>query len=161
MERGFEKISFDQYKKDVEDNFDNYQSFIMPKRSTLKSAGYDFRMLMDLYIEPNETKKIPTGIKVKLKDDEVLLIIIRSSIGYKYNLILSNQTGVIDADYYNNIDNEGHIFIPIRNTSDVSYQFKKGDAFVQGIFTKYLTVDDEEEISKTRSGGFGSTNKEW
>ena len=36
----------------------------------------------------------------------------------------------------------------------------KGDKFAQGIFVKFLTVDNEEEIKTERKGGFGSTTKE-
>jgi dUTP pyrophosphatase len=160
MNRYFEKVSFDQYKKDIDASFENYQLYSLPKRSTEKSAGYDFFMLQDLLIMPGDTVKIPTGVKVKLKDNEVLLIAIRSSLGYKYDLILSNQIGVIDSDYYGNIDNEGHIFIPIKNSGNNKYIFKQGDKFAQGIFINYLTVDNEEKITSKRSGGFGSTNKE-
>ena len=31
---------------------------------------------------------------------------------------------------------------------------------VEGVFMKYLVVDDEEEIKDVRTGGIGSTNKE-
>ena len=41
---------------------------------------------------------------------EFLGIYIRSSLGFKYNIRMCNQVGIIDADYYNNKDNEGHIF---------------------------------------------------
>ena len=95
-----------------------------------------------------------------MNSDEVLFIIIRSSIGFKYNIRLVNQVGVIDSDYYNNIDNEGHIFIKLHNQGNKEYIVKKGEKICQGIFTKYLMVDNEEEITKERISGFGSTNKE-
>ena len=41
-----------------------------------------------------------------------------------------------------------------------TYTVEKGEAFAQGMFIKYLTVEDEEEITKERTGGFGSTNGE-
>ena len=62
-------------------------------------------------------------------------------------------------DYYNNLDNEGHIFIKLYNPTDTAYEIKTGDKIAQGIFTKYLIVDDEEEIKTERSGGLGSTGK--
>ena len=39
------------------------------------------------------------------------------------------------------------------------YLIHIGDKIAQGIFTKYLIVDDEEEILTERSGGLGSTGK--
>ena len=62
-------------------------------------------------------------------------------------------------DYYNNLDNEGHIFIKFYNPTDEDYIINIGDKIAQGIFTKYLIVDDEEEIMIERSGGLGSTGK--
>ena len=79
-------------------------------------------------------------------------------MGFKYNVRLVNQVGVIDKDYYNNESNEGHLWIKLHNQGEKDYIVKKGDAICQGIFTKFLTVSDEEEIDKSRVGGFGSTN---
>ena len=80
-------------------------------------------------------------------------------MGFKYNVRMCNQVGVIDADYYNNNDNEGHMWIKIQNEGDKDYIVKKGDAMIQGIFMKYLKVDNEEIIENERIGGIGSTNK--
>lgn len=63
-------------------------------------------------------------------------------------------------DYYNNPDNEGHIFAKITNDSRESktVEIKKGDAFMQGIFLQYgITEDDNVETE--RIGGIGSTNQ--
>ena len=157
--RGFEKISFEQFKKDILDDNKVYEEYNLPKRSTKYSAGYDFSVITDYIIKPGEIVKIPTGIKSYMGESEVLFIIIRSSLGFKYNARLCNQVGVIDKDYYNNENNEGHIWIALKNEGDKDIVLNKGDHFAQGIFIKYLTVDDEEEIKSTRTGGFGSTNK--
>ena len=157
--RGFEKISFEQFKKDILDDNKVYEEYTLPKRNTKYSAGYDFSVVSDYIIKPGEIVKIPTGIKSYMGEDEVLFIIIRSSLGFKYNARLCNQVGVIDKDYYNNENNEGHIWIALKNEGGKDIVLNKGDHFAQGIFIKYLTVDDEEEIKSTRTGGFGSTNK--
>jgi len=78
-------------------------------------------------------------------DDEVLLLLVRSSMGFKYNVRLCNQVGVIDKDYYNNRDNEGHMFLALHNQGDKDYIVKKGEGICQGMFVKYLTVDNEED----------------
>ena len=152
--RKSEKISFKQFAKDVDDG--NYSEIVLPYRKTKHSAGYDFISFLDITLKPGEIKKIPTGIKVCLEDGEFLGIFVRSSMGFKYNVRMCNQVGVIDADYYNS-DNEGHIWIKIQNEGDKDYSVKKGQAMIQGIFMKYLTVDDEEEIKTLRNGGIGST----
>lgn len=157
--RKFEKISFEQFKKDIKDDIKLYESYNLPKRSTKNAAGYDFYALCDYTLKPGEIIKVPTGIKVSMEIDEVLFLIDRSSMGFKYNVRLCNQVGVIDQDYYNNSNNEGHIWIRIQNEGDKDYVVKKGDGIIQGIFIKYLKTDDDKESESVRNGGFGSTNK--
>ena len=120
-------------------------------RDSKKTAGYDIYLLSDIKLKPGEIKKIPTGIKATFENDEVLLLVIRSSMGFKHNIRLCNQIGVIDADYYNNKDNEGHIWIKIQNEGDKLIELEKETAVVQGIFFKYLTTesDSEEGIIRT------------
>lgn len=141
--RDFEKITFEQFKKDIIDDKELYESFEIPKRETKGAAGYDFYVLQDITINPGESKKIPTGIKSYMREDEVLVLIIRSSMGFYHNIRLCNQVGVIDSDYYNNKDNEGHIWFKIKNEGDHTVEIKKGEAFGQGIFFKYLTTKSE------------------
>ena len=143
--RYFDKISFNQFKKDIKDDLDLYKNYKLPKRDTMYAAGYDIYSLEDFILKPGEIKKIPTGIKANMENDEVLFLIVRSSMGFKYNIRLCNQVGVVDKDYFDNKDNEGHIFVKIKNEGDKDYIVKYGDAICQGIFIKYLTVDNEEE----------------
>lgn len=157
--RKFEKISFEQFKKDIKDDKELYESYSLPRRSTKNSAGYDFYALFDYTLKPKEIMKIPTGIKVSMEKDDVLFLIDRSSMGFKYNVRMCNQVGVVDQDYYNNPNNEGHMWIRIQNEGDKDYVVKKGDAMIQGIFMKYLKTDDDIESNQERNGGFGSTNK--
>lgn len=154
--RKFERISFKQFAKDLE--FGNYDDVKLPERKTSKSAGYDFISFLDITIKPNEVVKIPTGIKVCLEDDEFLGIFVRSSMGFKYNVRMCNQVGIIDADYYNNSDNEGHIWIKLQNHGDKEYVINKGDAFAQGIIMKYY-ITDNYDTQEVRIGGIGSTDR--
>ncbi len=150
--RKFKKISFEQFKKDIADDKELYESYNLPKRSTKGSAGYDFESLEDFTIEPGKNRMIPTGIKASMNEGETLLMIERSSQGFKYNMRMCNQVGVIDKDYYNSEKNEGHIWIKLYNEGDKEYVVKRGDKIVQGIFINFLTVDDENEIESERTG---------
>lgn len=103
---------------------------------------------------------VPTGIKAKLNSDCYLSISARSSLPYKNLLIVANSPGIIDADYYNNIDNEGEIFILLLNLSPYDVIIKKGDKLAQGIIQQYIkTEDDEQTMPTDRVGGFGSTGE--
>ena len=157
--RCFEKISFEQFKKDICDDIELYNSLELPKRSTRDSAGYDFSAISDFVLKPGEIKKIPLGIKANMNPGEVLFLIVRSSQGFKYNVRMCNQVGVIDKDYYNNPDNEGHMWIKLENHGDKDYVVSKGDKIIQGIFLSFLTVDNEEKIESNRTSGIGSTDK--
>ena len=150
--RKFEKISFDQFKKDICDDKELYEEYSLPKRSTKGSAGYDFVSLQDFVIKPGENRMNPTGIKASMNEGETLLMIERSSQGFKFNMRMCNQVGVIDKDYYNSKDNEGHIWIKLYNEGEKDYVVKKGDKIVQGLFINFLTVDNENEIESERTG---------
>lgn len=162
--RKFEKISEKQWDNDIVDyifiDADNpkYIDILLPKRGTKKSAGYDFFSPINIVIPAHSTAKIPTGVKVAMEDDEILMIFPRSSIGFKTNIRLSNTVGIIDSDYYNNVSNEGHMWIKFYNPGDTEYEIKIGDKIAQGIFTKFLITDDDNADGE-RNGGLGSTGK--
>lgn len=167
----FEKVSFEQFLKDYHDTFlsdhlkaeqivyvkELYDAITLPKRSTGCSAGHDFVSPIDFELHPKECIKIPTGIRATMEPDWVLLLFVRSSIGFKYQTMLVNTVPVIDADYAL-ADNEGHIFIKLRNDGEKVLSVKAGDRLVQGVFLPYgITVDDEADGE--RFGGMGSTGK--
>ena len=158
--RKFEKISFEQFKKDISSDKKLYESIELPKRSTSHSAGYDIRSMTHDIIKPGEAKIFKTGLKVSMESDEVLYIFDRSSFGYKYNVCLANGVGVIDSDFYNNPDNEGHFSVKLINHGDKELEINIGDRIAQGVFMKYLCVSDEIEVKNKRKGGLGSTGKE-
>lgn len=160
--RGFEKVSFEQFKKDLKEfnNIDHlYGGINLPKRSTIGSAGYDFSSLYSFVLKPGEIIKIPTGIKVYMKEDEYLTIVVRSSTGFKYNVRLCNQIVIVDTDYYNNKNNEGHIWLALQNHGDKDWIVKEGERICQGVFGKFLIVDNEGKDFKERIGGIESTGK--
>lgn len=151
----FEKVSLNEFTKSSSENL--YADIILPKRATSGSAGYDFFALETFTLNPCETIKLATGIRVKIDEGWVLKIYPRSSLGFKYRLTLNNTVGIIDSDYYF-ADNEGHIFIKMTNLSDQVLTVEKGKAFAQGVFVEYgITYDDQATSSRT--GGFGSTDK--
>lgn len=147
----------------------------LPVRKTNASAGYDFEAAESLIVpsiwkvlaekvfigEATGLKAtlIPTGIKSYMLDDEYLQLSIRSGTALKTGLILANGVGIVDSDYYNNPDNEGHIMFPVHNLGFRDKLIKKGERIGQGLFLKYLKVDDDSSDG-TRTGGFGSTDKE-
>lgn len=124
---------------------------------TVNSKGYDFVSPLTFTLKPGETIKIPTGIRCEMNIDWVLMLYPRSGLGCKYGLNLMNQTGIVDSDFYYS-DNEGHIFVKLKNNGDKECTIREGDNVVQGVFLEYgITIDDE--VTGIRNGGFGSTTK--
>lgn len=157
ISRGFEMISQRQMNKDFETDIE--YEIKLPKRSTKESAGYDIFSPVDILLKPNEEIKVPTGLKVHMQKGEALLIFPRSGLGFKYYTRLANTIGVIDSDYINS-DNEGHIWVKLRNEGDKDLFINQGDAFCQAIFMPFLLVDgDNFDDGEDRNGGFGSTNR--
>ena len=128
----------------------------LPTRKTTESAGYDLECAEAVTLAPGELKLIPTGIKAFMAYDEYLAIHIRSSMAIKRRLALVNSTGIIDSDYYNNEDNEGHIMIAVLNYGTEPVHLEKGVRVAQGIFSKYLITNDDDATG-VRTGGIGST----
>ena len=157
----FEKVSYNQFKNDFMDSFPQYNekeveeiyhSIQLPKRATKGSAGYDFYSPIDFELNPGQTIKIPTGIRVRIENGWVLGLYPRSGLGFKYRLQLNNTVGIIDSDYYNS-DNEGHMFVKLTNDSneDKSLSLKAGQGMVQGIFFEFGIVEDDD-VTEERNG---------
>lgn len=99
---------------------------------------------------------VPTGIKCKLENRTYLKLVPRSSTPLKYWLVMANSEGIIDADYYNNPDNEGHIYLQLINLSPFPIKLQKGECVAQGIICPYGLTEDDIHGGK-RMGGHGST----
>lgn len=163
----FYKVSFAQFQEGFVDSFGPteeqelqkiYDNIKLPKRATAGSAGYDFYAPVSITLEPGETIKIPTGIRVEMESDWVLKCYPRSGLGFKYRLQLNNTVGIIDSDYFYS-DNEGHIFAKLTNDTNEerTVEIAAGTGFMQGIFVEYgITMDDN--ATAVRNGGFGSTS---
>lgn len=134
----------------------------LPERKTKFSAGYDIEAAEDItipkFVPGMKPTLVKTGLKAYMMDDEVLYLYNRSSNPGKKGLILANSVGVIDKDYYGNPDNDGHIMFAFFNIKDEDIEIRKGDAIGQGVFAKYLIVDDDN-ADGIRQSGFGSTSK--
>lgn len=134
----------------------------LPIRKTKSSAAYDLEAAEDIVLPSFEKGSkpilIPTGLKAYMQPNEMLVIVPRSSSPKKQGISYPHSMGVIDADYYENPDNDGHIFVQCINLKDEEVKIKKGEAVGQAIFQKFLTTDNDQ-ADGIRTGGFGSTDK--
>ena len=164
----FEKVSFEQFKKDwqgehPQDTDDMikeiYDGIRLPKRATAGSAGYDFFAPAAFTLKPGQMTKILTGIRARIDDGWVLKLYPRSGLGFKYRLQLNNTVGIIAMDYFYSA-NEGQIFAKLTNDSNEgkTVELEAGSGFMQGIFGEY-GIKMHDDVTTVRNGGFGSTSQ--
>ena len=155
----FMTVSVARFSRDWEEHFPG--SAVppvphLPARATAGSAGYDFFAPQAFELAPGQSVTVPTGMRARIDPGWVLMLFPRSGLGFKYRLQLNNTVGIVDADYFNAL-NEGHIFIRLTNAGEKALAVKAGEAFAQGVFLPFgLTVDDA--ATGRRTGGFGSTS---
>lgn len=134
----------------------------LPERKTKYSAGYDIEAAEDCIIPAFKFGQKPilvkTGLKAYMPKDEYLMLCNRSSNPMKKGIILANSIGIIDADFYENPDNDGAFAFAVYNFFEKDIEIKKGDIIGQAIFQKYYIID-EDNAQGERTGGFGSTSK--
>lgn len=135
----------------------------LPAYATASSAGLDLRACMteEVHLAPGQTVMIKSGIKMDMRGQKKLLmgmIVPRSGLGVKHGIVLSNLTGIIDADY------QGEIGISVWNRSNVTYVIQPQERVCQMIFVevvqpKFEEVEEFDSVSERGEGGFGSTGK--
>ena len=128
------------------------------KRASKDSAGYDFEIIERVEIKPGEIKLAPTGLRILMPKNEVLLVFPRSSLAMKKGLMMSNGVGVVDADYYGS-ENEGHLMIPLYNFTNETVVIEPYERVAQGIFTNFYKTTGDDDNNTIRLGGFGSSGK--
>jgi len=166
----FEKVKFEAFRHDMmlyrplnymsgQTVEEAYEKIVLPTRKTKYSAGYDICIPISITIPAGQKRTIPTGIKAVFREDEMeswhLQMYVRSSVGIKDGVVLSNGTGVIDPDYQFG-SNDGDMMLALYNTGEHSVKYQAGDRVCQAVFCLHgITNDDCAD--EVRTGGIGST----
>lgn len=135
------------------------RDFPLPSYETAMSAGMDLRAMedSDFILNPGEVRLVHTGFAMHIADPNVTALVVpRSGLGYKHGIVLSNLTGVIDADY------QGPLMMPLWNHSNEPFEIKVGDRVAQMLFVPVIHADLQltnsfDEESERGQKGFGST----
>ncbi len=133
----------------------------LPARQTAGAAGYDLAVCETVTVPAGRVVLAPTGVRALLSQGEFLGIFARSSLAPKYGLMLANGVGVVDADYYGNPENGGHIYVPLWNMRETDAVLPRGERVAQAVFLAFRLTDDDgsgRPDPSVRSGGFGSTD---
>jgi dUTP pyrophosphatase len=145
----------------------------LPQYANTGDSGMDVRAAENVIIEPNETKIIPTGLKMAIPKGYEIQIRSRSGLSYNTPLRISNSIGTIDSGYrdeigviitntsccFNNIE---QFSLSSKGNKQGSYEIKKGDRIAQLVLSEVpkmelQLVDSVSDIGNNRGGGFGST----
>ena len=134
------------------------KDFDLPEYQTDGSAGVDLQACIDqtVSIQPGDTKLIPSGIAIHIKDPNLAAVLLpRSGLGHKKGLVLGNLVGLIDSDY------QGQVFISCWNRGSNQIDIEPGMRIAQMVFLPVEQVDfnvvEDFHESERGSGGFGHT----
>ena len=167
--RGLGQLRFYKIHDDVE----------LPAMATTGSACFDFKAhLIDnvelsahdcgwnhhvvhggkVRLSPRGRMLIPTGLIADIPKEHSIRIHPRSGLAFTYGLCLSNQEGVVDSDY------KEEIYIPIYNSSNESQIISHGMRVAQGELVAHqiyhiLETKEKPKHTSGRQGGFGSTGE--
>jgi dUTP pyrophosphatase len=112
-----------------------------PSRGTSQSAGIDFYIPNDwnngepYQLEPGRRLLIPSGIKLKVPDGNVLIAFNKSGIATKTGIIVG--ACVVDEDY------QGEIHLSVINTNQ-PYEYYNGTEYVN--YSAVVTINPGEKI---------------
>lgn len=147
----------------------------LPKYANQGDAGMDVRAAEDITIFPNETKIIPTGLKMAIPEDYELQVRPRSGLSLNTPLRIANSPGTIDSGYRdeigiiisnisNNCDDLQTYTIGEKGNKNGIYIIKKGDRIAQIVLSRYEKIKFEQvdkgvirTLGINRGGGFGHT----
>ena len=135
------------------------ENAMIPKRQTKDAACFDLVTTEGLYVRcinaDDKSTMLSTGLAFEIPEGYHMKVFMRSGIALKTKLRLSNQVGIIDADY------RGELKLLIDNLSRERVYIAEGTRLAQCLIEKNVDVSFEEvtELSETErsEGGFGST----
>jgi dUTP pyrophosphatase len=130
---------------------------LTPRRQFPDDAGIDLRSDRDFALEPGESIVVSSGVAVAIPRGYFGLVAIRSGIGVKHNVQLSNAPGIIDSQY------RGVISIGLINHGKKTFVAKRGDRLCQLLVLPCelpdIVIVDSLDDTERGEGGLGSTGR--
>ena len=131
----------------------------LPYYATDGAAGLDLHACIDepVVVPAGGEAFISTGIAAAIPEGCVGVLAVRSSMGVRHGVAMSNGIGVIDSDY------RGPLRVALHNFRDTEYVIEPGDRIAQLLIMPVLRPEIEivSELPETArgTGGFGSTGR--
>ena len=131
----------------------------LPYYATDGAAGLDLHACIDgpVVVPADGEAFIPTGITAAIPEGYVGIMAVRSSMGIRHGITMTNGIGVIDSDY------RGPMSVGLHNYRGEDYVVEPGDRIAQLVIVPVLHPETEvvEALPETvrGAGGFGSTGR--
>ena len=131
----------------------------LPYYATEGAAAVDLHACIDeaVTLPPGGRALLPTGLAAAIPAGHVGLLAVRSSIGIRHGVTLSNGVGVIDSDY------RGQVHVGLHNLSGEPYTVQPGDRVAQlmvvPVAAPEIEVVDALPETVRGAGGLGSTGR--
>lgn len=109
----------------------------------------------ELHIPVRGAVMVPSGLKAFVKDDAFLRCVVPPG---EKRFALANSVAIIDSDYYNNVENEGHMFFKLENRTNRNLRIPAGTPLVDFSSLKFFKAENEVANTTERTGGIGSTS---
>ena len=145
----FEKIPL-KYINDSENN--------NPEYAYESDSGFDLRSTEDIWVQSNDRKLIPTGLRFDIPLGYEIQVRSKSGLALNQGLMVLNSPGTVDSGY------QGEVKVIIFNTTNERIKIEKGQKIAQAVLCpvmngKWVDLVSVEVIGeKDRNDkGFGST----
>ena len=130
---------------------------LVPAKAHHDDAAYDLRSRVDMTLPVRRSTIVPTGLFIELPYGFEAQIRPRSGLAAKFDLMLTNSPGTIDAGY------RGEVGVIMYNGGTEEFKINRGDRIAQMVICQLPEIElcQSESLSDTNrgEGGFGSTGK--
>jgi dUTP pyrophosphatase len=129
-----------------------------PEYAYESDSGFDLRSTEDIWIQANDRKLIPTGLRFDIPEGYEIQVRSKSGLALKQGLMVLNSPGTVDSGY------QGEVKVIMFNTTNERIKIEKGQKIAQAVLCPVMCgmwvnlVKVEEIGEKDRNDkGFGST----
>ena len=148
----------DQSLSKLELNYTNNSDNEQPEYAYESDSGFDLRSTEELWVQANDRKLIPTGLRFDIPEGYEIQVRSKSGLALKQGLMVLNSPGTVDSGY------QGEVKVIIFNTTNERIKIEKGQKIAQAVLCpvvngKWVNLVKVEEISEKdrNNNGFGST----
>ena len=129
-----------------------------PEYAYQSDSGFDLRSVEDIWVQANDRKLIPTGLRFDIPDGFEIQVRSKSGLALNQGLMVLNSPGTVDSGY------QGEVKVIMFNTTNQKIKIEKGQKIAQAVVCpvvngRWIDLIKVEQLSeKDRNDkGFGST----